>query len=70
MLDLNSLIGLNLEEAKQILAKNNITEITITINSKHNDKTDTLIVCFARQNSSGVELICGEFFLNARRVDG
>lgn len=67
MFDFDSLIGLEVGEAKEILAKNGFNDINIVINSKQNDKTDKLIVCATKQSGTFVTLVCGEFYLNIKR---
>ena len=66
MFDFDSLIGLEVSEAKEILAKNGFNDINIVINSKQNDKTDTLVVCATNFCGDFVTLVCGEFYLNLK----
>ena len=65
-MDFNSLIGLEESEARRVLVENGFDDIETIINSKHNDSTDTLIVCAAKENDGKVILICGEFYLEIK----
>lgn len=69
MVDFDSLIGLKESDAKQILTSFGYKNIITVINSKQNQKCDTMLVCAVRQNkeSKEVTLICGEFFINIER---
>ena len=67
MLDLKSLIGLEVGEAKKLILADGKYEIKEIINSKPNDKCDTTIVCNAKQENGVINLYCGEFYLNMKR---
>jgi len=64
MLELKSLIGLDPKDAEKILKEYNINDVEVVLNSKHNEKVDSLVVCAARKEENKVILICGEFYLN------
>lgn len=66
MFDLNSLIGLEKSKAENILRANGYNDIRLKINSVHNDKTDTLVVCATKKSGDCVTLVCGEFYLNIK----
>lgn len=66
MFDFNSLIGLEKDEAENILRANGYNDIKLKINSVHNDKTDTLVVCATKLCGDCVTLVCGEFYLNIK----
>lgn len=66
-MELNSLIGLDMQTARQILNKNGYTNIEVKINSKDNNLCDTKVVCAVRENLGIVTLICGEFYLDIER---
>lgn len=61
MFDLNSLIGLELEEAKTILNQNEYFDINIIINSNSSENCNTTLVCAVREQSGNVTLVCGKF---------
>ena len=63
-MELNNLIGLPEEKARQFLLKNGYNNIETKINSKEESLTDTRVVCAVRENGTKVTLICGEFYLN------
>ena len=65
-MDFNSLIGLEESKARLVLAENGFDDIETTINSKHNEQCDTLIVCAVKENDGQVLLICGEFYLEIK----
>ena len=67
MLDLKKLIGLDIEEAKKLILADGENKVNIIINSKPNDKCDTLLVCNAKQENGVINLYCGEFYLNMKR---
>ena len=64
MFNFNDLIGLELGLAKEKLKNNGFKNINIVLNSKHNEKCDTVLVCAVKENNNGITLICGEFFMN------
>ena len=66
MFDFDSLIGLDETSARKILAENGFNKIKTVINSKQNDKTDTLVVCATNFCGDFVTLVCGEFYLNLK----
>lgn len=66
MFDFDSLIGLDETSARKILAENGFNKIKTVINSKQNDKTDTLVVCATNFGGDFVTLVCGEFYLNLK----
>ena len=67
MLDLKSLIGLELSEAEKLVLANGEYKINVIMNSKQNDKCDTVIVCNAKQDGGVINLYCGEFYLKIKR---
>ena len=66
-MELNSLIGLDEQKARQILAENGYNKVETIINSKDSNLCDTRVVCSVRKNNGAVTLICGEFYLNIER---
>ena len=56
-----SLIGLEADEAKQILHQNGYNKVSIKINSKEIPCSNSTIVCAVRENNNEVELVCGKF---------
>lgn len=64
MFDFDSLVGLDPNEAINILHKNGIDEVETILNSKHNDKCDTTLVCAVRFSDGKATLVCGEFCLD------
>ena len=67
MLDLKSLIGLEVNVAKEMLSADGEYKINVIINSKPNDKCDTTIVCNAKHEEGVINLYCGEFYLKIKR---
>lgn len=65
-MDFNSLIGLSEQKAKQFLLQNGYNNIETIINSKNNEKCDTLVVCAVREADKKITLVCGEFYLNMK----
>ena len=65
-MDFKDLIGLEVNDAKKILAKFGYNDIEEVINSKSNEQCDTLVVCAVRNDDSKITLILGEFFLNIK----
>lgn len=65
-MDFNSLIGLSEQKAKQFLLQNGYNNIETIINSKNNEKCDTLVVCAVRETEKKITLVCGEFYLNMK----
>ncbi len=66
MLDLKSLIGLELSEAEKLVLANGEYKINVIMNSKTNDKCDTVIVCNAKLENGVINLYCGEFYLKLK----
>jgi hypothetical protein len=66
-MDFSSLIGLDVEKAKTILAENGYTNVEITLNAEHNELCDSVLVCLAKESNGKVTLVCGEFYLNIKR---
>ena len=66
MFDFKSLIGLELNSAKEKLEKFGIKNICIQMNADHNEKCDTILVCAVKSNETEVTLICGEFLMNLK----
>ncbi|MBP3581628.1 MAG: hypothetical protein J6J33_02630 [Clostridia bacterium] len=66
-MDLKSLIGLEVGEAKKLISADSENKINVIINSKPNDKCDTRIVCNVKQENGVINLYCGEFYLNMKR---
>lgn len=66
-MDLKSLIGLEVGEAKKLISADSENKINVIINSKPNDKCDTMIVCNVKQKNGVINLYCGEFYLNMKR---
>ena len=67
MLDLKTLIGLEIDVAKQTILADGEYKINVVMNSKTNDKCDTVIVCNAKHKGSVIDLYCGEFYLKMKR---
>lgn len=66
MFDFNSLIGLEIEKAKEILISAGFKNIEIILNAEHKDECDTIIVCAVRVADDSIRLICGEFLLKLK----
>ena len=66
-MEFNSLIGLDEQKARQVLAKNGYNKVEVIINSKDNNLCDTKVVCAICENEGVVTLLCGEFYLNIER---
>ena len=66
MFDFECLIGLEKNEALEILSENGYKQIETIINSKSNDLCDSLLVCKAEIIESKVVLILGEFHLKIK----
>ena len=66
-MELNSLIGLDEQTARQVLSENGYNNIEVKLNSKDNNLCDTKVVCAVRENAGKVTLICGEFYLGIER---
>ncbi len=61
------LIGLEITKAKEILNADGYNNIEVIMNSEHDDKCDTTIVCAVKQDGDSIKLICGEFFLKLKK---
>ena len=61
------LIGLEITKAKEILSLKGYNNIEVILNSEHNDKCDTVLVCAVKKDNNSVKLICGEFFLGLKK---
>ena len=66
MFDLNNLVGIELNLAKEKLKNEGFSKVSVVFNLEHNEKCDTNIVCAVRQNGEEITLICGEFYLNLK----
>lgn len=66
MLELNMLVGLEINEAKKIISSCGEYKINVIMNSKTNDKCDTVLVCNAKLENDVINLYCGEFYLNMK----
>ena len=66
MLDFNSLIGLEKDEAVRILNKNGYNKIDMVISSKSNELCDSLLVVKAEEKNDKVRLVLGEFYLKIK----
>ena len=62
-MDFNSLIGLEVIEAKKLLIENNYNNISVIINAKEDVKCNTTLVCAVKPSEDGITLICGTFYL-------
>ncbi|MBQ8451419.1 MAG: hypothetical protein IJ538_01415 [Clostridia bacterium] len=60
-MNFESLIGLEVQKAKQILSENGYNEVSITINSKEIAGANSTIVCAVREKNNQIELVCGKF---------
>ena len=65
-MDFKNLIGLEVNEAKKVLLEFGYNDIEEVINSKNNEKSDSLVVCAVRFDGAKITLVCGEFFLNIK----
>ena len=65
-MDFSSLIGLEEQEAKQILIDNGQKNIKTIYNSQHDELCDSSRVCAVKKNDDEVILVCGEFYLNIK----
>ncbi len=61
MFDENSLIGLEVTVAKEILLQNGYDNINVKINSKSDEFCNMTVVCAVRVCEKQVTLICGDF---------
>ena len=66
MFDANSLIGLEVSRAKEILQNAGFKNIDIVLNAETNDKCDTILVCAAYERDGSITLICGEFLMEIK----
>ena len=66
-MDFSSLIGLELQKAKELLAEKGYTNVEIKQNAEHNEFCDSVLVCSAKEENGKVSLVCGEFYLNIKR---
>lgn len=66
MFDLNSVIGLDEQEAILILKKNGFNNIKTVLNSTANIQNATRLVCAVRKNIDEIVLVCGEFLLDLK----
>ena len=67
MFDFKSLIGLELQKAKEKLNQAGFEKIEVVYNFEHNEKCDSILVCAARlDENEKVTLICGEFLINLK----
>ena len=66
MQELKKLIGLDIEEAKKLISADDEHKINIIMNSKHNEKCDSVIVCNAKLENGVINLYCGEFYLKLK----
>ena len=66
-MDFSSLIGLEYEKAKTVLAENGYTNVEIIRNAEHNEFCDSVLVCSAKESNGKVSLVCGDFYLNIKR---
>ena len=66
MFDFKSLIGLELNSAKEKLEQTGIKNIRICMNAEHNENCDTILVCAVKQTETEVVLVCGEFLMNLK----
>ena len=66
MFEFNSLIGVEVSKAKEILTANGFDKVNIIMNAEHNDKCDTVLVCAVRVADDGINLICGEFLMQLK----
>ena len=67
MFDFEELIGLEIEQAKELLSKKGFNDIEIILNSEHNDKYDKTLVCAVRKKDEKITLICGRFFFGLKK---
>ena len=65
-MDFRDLVGLCVDDAKKVLGNFGYNDIEEVINSKSNEKCDTLVVCAVRENGKKITLVLGEFFLNVK----
>lgn len=66
MFEFSNLIGLTEEKAKELLRQNGVDLVEVVVNSKHNERCDSKLVCAVRQKADGVELVLGEFCLDLK----
>ena len=66
MFDANSLIGLEVSRAKEILQNAGFKHIDIVLNAETNDECDTILVCAAYERVGSITLICGEFLMEIK----
>lgn len=69
MFDFDSLIGLEAQNAKQILNNAGYNKVNIVLNAEHKNECNTIIVCAVRVADDGISLVCGEFLLELKGED-
>ena len=68
MFDFDSLIGLEIEKAKNLLNDAGFKNIEIVLNTdkRQNYDYDTILVCAVRVADDSIRLICGEFLFQLK----
>ena len=68
MFDFDSLIGLEIEKAKELLndAGFNNIEIVLNTDKRQKNECDTILVCAVRVADDSIRLICGEFLFQLK----
>ena len=68
MFDFDSLIGLEIEKAKELLndAGFNNIEIVLNTDKRQDNVCDTILVCAVRVADDSIRLICGEFLFQLK----
>lgn len=68
MFDFDSLIGLEIEKAKELLndAGFNNIEIILNTDKRQKNECDTILVCAVRVADDSIRLICGEFLFQLK----
>lgn len=61
-MDFNDLVGLEENEAKQILSQNGFSDVKTIINAREDEKCNKTLVCAVKQTENRITLICGRFY--------
>ena len=68
MFDFNSLIGIEVSQAKDLLNSAGFKKIELVLNTDKRQKNecDTILVCAVRVADDSIRLICGEFLFQLK----
>ena len=62
-MNLDNLIGLDVNYAKSFLIENGYSNIKVINNYQDDDKCNTELVCLVKENNDEITLVCGKFFI-------